>query len=117
MEDQPANDPVAGYLKEVSEVKPLTKDEEAQLFQGLAGSRNWDEARENIARRLIEGHLAQVVSIAKGHSASGVPLLELIQEGNRGLMHAVKSFAEKQTGDFTEHAAVCIEAAIRRALP
>jgi hypothetical protein len=65
MENHDPNDPVAFYVGEVSGVKALAKDEEATLFRELAGSRDWDEARENVARTLIEGHLAQVVSIAQ----------------------------------------------------
>jgi DNA-directed RNA polymerase sigma subunit (sigma70/sigma32) len=53
------------YVKEVGNVEPLTKDEETKLFRELAGSGVWDEGREIVARRLIEGHLAQVVSIAQ----------------------------------------------------
>jgi RNA polymerase primary sigma factor len=115
MENHDPNDPVAFYVGEVSSVKPLAKDEEATLFRELAGSSDWDEERENVARRLIEGHLAQVVSIAQEHSASGVPMLDLIQEGNLGLMNAVRSFAERPIGDFTDYAATCIDDAIKKA--
>jgi RNA polymerase primary sigma factor len=57
-----------------------------------------------------------VVSIAQKHSASGVPMLDLIQEGNIGLMNAVMSFAERPIGDFTAHAAACIEDTITKVL-
>jgi DNA-directed RNA polymerase sigma subunit (sigma70/sigma32) len=109
------NDPVTIYIREVGGVQPLTKDEETKLFQELAGPEDWDEARENVARRLVEGHLAQVVKIAQEHSASGVPMLDLIQKGNSGLMNAVRSFAQRPAGDFTEFAATSIEDAIRKA--
>jgi RNA polymerase primary sigma factor len=56
-----------------------------------------------------------VVNIAEKRSASGVPLLDLIQEGNIGLMNAVRSFAERPIGDFTAYAAACIEEAITKA--
>jgi DNA-directed RNA polymerase sigma subunit (sigma70/sigma32) len=55
-----------------------------------------------------------VVNIAEKHLAPGAPLLDLIQEGNIGLMNAVRSFAERPIGDFTAHAA-CIEEAIAKA--
>lgn len=71
------------------------QDEETKLFGELAEPGDWDEARENVARRLIEGHLAQVVSIAQKHSASSAPMLDLIPEGNIGLMSAVRNFAER----------------------
>jgi Sigma-70 region 2 len=88
----------------------------SKSFRELGGRSNWNEAQENAARRLIESQLALVVSIAKKHSASDVPILELIEEGNVGLMNAVRSFAEKPTGDFSAHAATCIEDAITKAL-
>jgi DNA-directed RNA polymerase sigma subunit (sigma70/sigma32) len=105
------------YVKEVGNVEPLTKDEETKLFRELAGPGIWDEGREIVARRLIEGHLAQVVSIAQKHStSSGVPTLDLIQEGNLGLMNAIRNFAEKPIGDFTDYAATCIDDAIKTRL-
>src|ERR1700681_1556955 len=103
------DDPVAAYMSEIGSVKPLARDEETRLFRELAGPGDWDEARENVARRLFEGHLAQVVSIAQKHSASGVPMLDLIQEGNTGLMNAVRPFAKGPVGDFTDYAANCID--------
>ncbi len=115
MENYRPDDPVAVYVREVGSVTPLTRDEEIELFRKLAGPGDWDEARENVARRLIESHLTQGVSIAQKHSASGVPMLDLIQEGNIGLMNAVRSFAESPIGDFTDHATTCIDDAIKKA--
>ena len=83
------------YIREVGSVTPLAKDEETELFRKLAGPGDWDEARENVARRLIESHLAQVVSVAQKYAASGVPMLDLIQEGNLGLMNAVREICRK----------------------
>ncbi len=115
MENHDPDDPVAMYIIEVGSAKPLVKDEETKLFRELAGSGDWDDAEENVARILIEGHLAQVLSIAQKHSASGVPMLDLIQEGNIGLINAVRSFAERPIGDFTDYAATCIDDAIKKA--
>ena len=107
---------VAMYLREVANVPPLAKDEQNDLFRQLGGSDNWDDHQENVARRLIESHLALVVDIAKRHLQCGfLPLLELIQEGNIGLMKAVDSFAKQPIGEFCAHAAACIEVAITRA--
>lgn len=72
------------------------------------------EARENVARRVVKGHLDQVASIAQKHSYSGTPMLDLIQQGNRGLLSAVRSFSERPVGDFTDYAATCIDAAIKK---
>jgi DNA-directed RNA polymerase sigma subunit (sigma70/sigma32) len=117
METHNPDDALAVYVKEVGNVEPLTKDEEAKLFRELAGHGVRDEMRATVAeRRLIEGHLAQVVSIAQNHSTSGVPMLDLIQEGNLGLMDAIKNFAEKPVGDFTDYAARCIDDAIKARL-
>jgi RNA polymerase primary sigma factor len=118
MEKSALNDPVAVYIREACSVKPLAKDEETKLFRELAelaGPADWDRARENVARRLIESHLSQVVSVAQKYSASGVPMLDLIQEGNIGLMNAVRSFAESPIGDFTDYATTCIDDAMKKA--
>ena len=98
----------------VGSIKPLAKDEETQLFQQLVGAGDWDDARENVARRIIESHLAEVVRIAQQHSDAGASILDLIQEGNRGLLNAVRSFAERPTGDFSDYAATCIGEAIKK---
>jgi DNA-directed RNA polymerase sigma subunit (sigma70/sigma32) len=116
VENREPVDPVAMYIREATNVEPLTKEEETKLFRELGGSSNWDEQRENVARRLIESKLMLVVSIAQKHPAAGPPMLDLIQEGNIGLLNAVKTFAGKPIGDFTAHAAACIEDAIAKAL-
>lgn len=110
------NNPVAVYLREVANVPPLTNEEEAELFRQLEGSHDWDEAQQNVVRRLIESQLALVVTLAERYSSSGIPpMLDLIQEGNLGLMKAIKSFATRPVGDFRAHAAVYIENAIASA--
>ena len=115
METHDPNDPVAMYMSELDTIKPLAADEEANLFKELAVSIDWDEAREHVARRIIEAHLPQVLTIAQKRSAPGIPMLDLIQEGNLGLMKAVKSYAERPIGDFTSNAATCIDDAIKKA--
>jgi len=114
MEHNDPNDPVTVYIREVSTAEPLTKAEETKLFRELGHSGGWDKQQENIARRLIESQLMLVVNIAEKHSAWGVDLLDLIQEGNVGLMGAVRSFAERPIGDFAAHAAAGIEEAIAK---
>ena len=105
------DDPVAIYLSEIGNVEPLSKGEETRLFQQLAAPGNW-VTQELVIRRLIEPHLPEVVTIAQKHSASGIPLLDLIQKGNLGLINAVKSFAKSPVGDFSDYAANCINDAI-----
>lgn len=116
MEKPDPNVPLTIYIREINDIDPLTKEEETKLFRELGGPSNWSQAQENVARRLFESQLALVVSIARKHSvASGVPMLDLIQEGNIGLMNAVRSFAENPIGDFSARAATCIEDAITNA--
>lgn len=116
METHDPDDPVAMYMRELSTIDPLTKPEETSLFEQLRGTIG-AEQREIIERRLIESLLPLVASIAQKHIASGIPMLDLIQEGNLGLMKSVKSFAETPTGDFPAFAATCIEDAITKAYP
>jgi ATP-dependent Clp protease ATP-binding subunit ClpC len=110
------DDPVAMYMLELNTIEPLTKHEETTLFERLRGTTGTEQC-ELIERRLIESQLPLVASIAEKHRASGIPMLDLIQEGNIGLMRSVKSFAESPTGDFPIFAATCIEEAIKKAYP
>jgi len=116
MEKHSPDDPVAMYMRELSTIEPLTKHEETTLFEKLRGTIGTQRG-EVIERRLIESQLPLVASIAEKHSASGIPMLDLIQEGNIGLMKSVKRFAETPTADFPIFAATCIEEAIKNAYP
>jgi len=78
---------LARYLSEVNEAPILTAAEEKALAQ-----RYHDEHDLDAARQLVFSHLRYVVSIARGFSGYGLPLADLIQEGNVGLMKAVKRF-------------------------
>jgi DNA-directed RNA polymerase sigma subunit (sigma70/sigma32) len=69
MENHDPDDPVAVYVLEVGKIEPLTKVKEEKLFGELGHSGDWDEQRENVARRLIESQLMLVVSFARKHSA------------------------------------------------
>ena len=115
MENYDSNDPVAAYIREACSAEPLTTEEEATLF-GELGNSGFKEQRENIERRLIESQLLLVVSIAQKRAADGVSALELIEEGNIGLIKAVRSFAERPGEDFAEYAAACIKGAIEKYL-
>ena len=106
------DDPVEVYLHEVAKAQPLTADEENSLFEQVRR----DDDPESAKRTLIESKLALVVDIAKRYSSSGLPIIELIQDGNCGLMKAVDTFAEHPTGDFTAHASALIEAAVGQAI-
>ena len=106
------DDPVKVYLDEVARAQPLSADEENTLFDRI---RRGDDP-ELVKRRLIESKLALVVDIARRYSSSGLPIIELIQEGNCGLMKAVDIFAETSNGDFTAYASALIEVAVRQAI-
>ena len=108
------NDPVALYLREVASSPPLSQDEESELLQQ---SKSRHGAQSELAkRRLIESKLALVVTIAERYALSGIPMLELLQEGNLGLMKAVDTFAENAERSFADHAAALIESAIVSAI-
>ena len=107
------NDPLEFYLRELATIRPLTRDEETDLLQRV---RMQDELAEPAARRLIEANLSLVIPIAERHSSSGIPMLDLIQHGNAGLLVALEAFTESSTDNFSAHAATCIENAIVKAI-
>jgi RNA polymerase primary sigma factor len=103
-------DPVRLYFHEMGKVPLLTAVEEVSLAKRI--ERHDDEAR----RRLIEANLRLVVSIAKRHVGRGMPLLDLIQEGNIGLMRAVEKFDYRRGFKFSTYATWWIRQAVTRAL-
>ena len=103
-------DPLGSYLREISRERLLTKDEEVKLAKQIAkGSR---EAR----RRMTEANLRLVVSIAKKYQNRGMPLLDLIQEGNLGLMRAVEKFDHRRGYKFSTYATWWIRQAVLRSI-
>ena len=115
MKTRDPNDPVELYLREAASVQPLSATAEAELFRRLGASDDWQGETEDAARRVIESHLRLVVSIAERHAAlSGISELDLIQEGNIGLLNAVKTYAKNPCGVFSAHASACIEKAISK---
>ena len=84
--DLTINDPVRMYLKEIGQIKLLTLDEESELADRIIAG---DESAKNV---LAEANLRLVVSIAKRYVGRGMLFLDLIQEGNIGLMKAVDKF-------------------------
>lgn len=107
------NDAVKFYLHELGTIRPLTREEETDLLQH---ARTQDDLAESATRRLIEANLSLVVPIAERYSSSGIHVLDLIQSGNVGLLHAVKTFTETSSDSFSAHAATCIENAVLRAI-
>lgn len=104
------NDPVRMYLKEIGRVNLLTADEEVQL--ALRIEQGDDEAKQELA----EANLRLVVSIAKRYVGRGMQFLDLIQEGNMGLMKAVEKFDYRRGFKFSTYATWWIRQAITRAI-
>ncbi len=106
----PTNDPVRMYLKEIGKVPLLTAEEEVALAKRI--ERKDMEAK----RRLIEANLRLVVSIAKRYVGRGMLFLDLIQEGNLGLIRAVEKFDYRKGYKFSTYATWWIRQAITRAI-
>ncbi|MDO5456793.1 MAG: RNA polymerase sigma factor RpoD [Atopococcus tabaci] len=113
------NDPVRMYLKEIGRVDLLTADEEVQLAKRIeAGDKDDGDAEDAAAARdeLAEANLRLVVSIAKRYVGRGMSFLDLIQEGNMGLMKAVNKFDYTKGFKFSTYATWWIRQAITRAI-
>ncbi len=104
------NDPVRMYLKEIGKIPLLTSEEEVELAKMI--EENSEEAR----RRLAEANLRLVVSIAKKYVGRGMLFLDLIQEGNLGLIKAVEKFDYRKGYKFSTYATWWIRQAITRAI-
>ncbi|MEW5921688.1 MAG: RNA polymerase sigma factor RpoD [Bacillota bacterium] len=104
------NDPVRMYLKEIGKIPLLTPEEEIQLAQ------NMERGNEEAKRRLAEANLRLVVSIAKKYVGRGMLFLDLIQEGNLGLIKAVEKFDYRKGYKFSTYATWWIRQAITRAI-
>ncbi len=104
------DDPVRMYLKEIGQVPLLSNEEEMYLAKRMA---HGDEAAK---ARLAEANLRLVVSIAKRYAGRGMQLLDLIQEGNLGLIRAVEKFDYRKGFKFSTYATWWIRQAITRAI-
>jgi RNA polymerase primary sigma factor len=132
------HDPVRQYLQEIGRVKLLTLEEEISLArrieEGEAARKQLDTEAENFEERrrrqlkrivedgdlarqhLIEANLRLVVSIAKKYNGRGMSFLDLIQEGNQGLIRAVEKFEYRRRYKFSTYATWWIRQAINRAI-
>ena len=104
------NDPVRMYLKEIGRVDLLTADEEIDLALKI------EQGDEEAKKKLAEANLRLVVSIAKRYVGRGMSFLDLIQEGNMGLMKAVEKFDYRKGFKFSTYATWWIRQAITRAI-
>lgn len=106
----PSSDPLRRYFNEMGKVSLLTAVEEVSL------ARRIERHDMDAKRQLTEANLRLVVSIARRHAGRGLPLLDLIQEGNLGLMRAVEKFDYRRGFKFSTYATWWIRQAITRAL-
>jgi RNA polymerase primary sigma factor len=97
------------YLQDIRGLGLLTHAEELDLARKAA------EGNEQARRRLIEGNLRLVISIARRYTSTGVPLIDLIQEGNLGLMRAAEKFDYRRGCHFGTYATWWIRQAVSRA--
>ena len=104
------DEPIKMYVREIGQIDLLTHAEELELAQRSA------EGDEAASRSLVEANLRLVVSIAKKHTNRGLKMLDLIQEGNMGLMKAVEKFEYQKGFKFSTYATWWIRQAITRAI-
>lgn len=102
--------PLQIYLNEIGRIPLLSEEEEKALGEKSAAG---DEAAR---QRLAEGNLRLVVSLAKHYTGRGVPIMDLIQEGNMGLMHAAEKYDYTKENRFSTYAAWWIKEAMQRAI-
>src|SRR6266567_2122512 len=137
-EEAPHEDLVRQYLREIGQYPLLTDVDEVELAKAIEAGNTAEatlakpkrrlsprqrgdlekrtEAGRAAKRRFIQSNLRLVVSIAKKYSAAGLPLLDLIQEGNLGLMRAVEKFDYRRGFKFSTYATWWIRQAITRAI-
>ena len=114
-EDEPScapqtSDPLKLYVRQIGDGRLLTREEEREL------ARRKDAGDEAAKRRLIECNLRLVMSITRNYRTAGVPLLDLIQEGNLGLIRAVEKFDYRMGYKLSTYATWWIRQAVTRAL-
>ncbi len=105
-----AEDPVRMYLKEIGRIPLLSSEEEIELAKRM------EEGDEEAKKKLSEANLRLTVSIAKRYSGRGMQFLDLIQEGNLGLIKAVEKFDYRKGYKFSTYATWWIRQAITRAI-
>jgi RNA polymerase sigma factor (sigma-70 family) len=135
-QSSPEEDLVRQYLTDIGRHTLLSKDDEATLAEarlvGIEAEKELNDTKPTPARkrqlrklvqegeaaelRFVQANLRLVVSIAKKYQASGVPLLDLVQEGNLGLIHAVEKFDHRKGFKFSTYATWWIRQAITRGI-
>ena len=109
-ESMDVDEPIKMYLREIGQIPLLSYEEEIEYAQRVLNG------EEEAKQKLIESNLRLVVSIAKKHTNRGLKMLDLIQEGNMGLMKAVEKFEYEKGFKFSTYATWWIRQAITRAI-
>ena len=109
-ESMDVDEPIKMYLREIGQIPLLSYEEEIEYAQKVLNG------EEEAKQKLIESNLRLVVSIAKKHTNRGLKMLDLIQEGNMGLMKAVEKFEYEKGFKFSTYATWWIRQAITRAI-
>jgi RNA polymerase primary sigma factor len=102
--------PLETYLREINETALLTADEEKQLSYRIS------DGDQSARDRMVRANLRLVVNIARGYVGKGLPLQDLIEEGNLGLLRAVEGFDPAMNTRFSTYASYWIKQSIKRAL-
>lgn len=108
--EETGSEPLKIYLREIGQIPLLSEEEERELGRKSAAG------DESARRRLEEGNLRLVVSLAKYYTGRGVPLMDLIQEGNLGLMHAAEKYDYTKENRFSTYASWWIKESMQRAI-
>ena len=106
-----SDDPVSVYLAQVRQIPSLSRDEEIDCIRHV---RAGDQYAAAAGKRLTEANLLLVLSIAERYRSVSIPLLDLIQHGNEGLMLAIRTLHESSDDGFSDHVTGHIERAIAK---
>ena len=102
-------DPLQVYLAELVRIPPMDRAEEITCIEHV---RTDDEMAESCRKRLVEANLQLVVTLAERHQGERLHILELIEKGDEGLLHAAQSLDDCPPGSFSTHATKFIERAL-----
>lgn len=107
---------ISHYLKDVRKVKVLTPEREKYLAKKMKSQTLRDSEIEKIHKELLEGNLRFVISVAKEYQNQGIPLSDLIAEGNLGLLKAIKNFDWDKGFRFISYAVWWVKQSILQSL-
>ena len=108
--EEKMSEPLQIYLNEIGQIPLLSEEEERSL--GEKSAKGDADAR----KKLSEGNLRLVVSLAKHYTGRGIPIMDLIQEGNMGLMRAAEKYDYTKENRFSTYASWWIKEAMQRAI-